>query len=165
MESIRHSSLVAEPSGAPSSKNPRRYQSPSQASRSSAAFKASRVRRHVRRGGFAARLGATAQRPTSVACRNQPSQTLSPSPFSPTRFMPSFQSPVADERQSVPPDRQTAIERERAVFEQRGAFLGNRRLKEVVASRQRSSAGPRETAINSSSTGVSPVASTYCATA
>ena len=30
----------------------------------------------------------------SAACRNQASQTLSPRPAAPTRFMPSFQSPV-----------------------------------------------------------------------
>jgi hypothetical protein len=29
-----------------------------------------------------------------VASRNQANQTLSPGPFSPTRFMPSLQSPV-----------------------------------------------------------------------
>ncbi len=35
-----------------------------------------------------------AQSAVKVACRNQPSQTLSPRPWMPTRFMPSFQSPV-----------------------------------------------------------------------
>ena len=40
------------------------------------------------------RSRASGANAVSVACRNQPSQTLSPRPCSPTRFMPSFQSPV-----------------------------------------------------------------------
>ncbi len=38
----------------------------------------------------ASAIGAKAAR---TVCRNQPSQTLSPRPSWPTRFMPSFQSP------------------------------------------------------------------------
>ena len=41
-----------------------------------------------------ARDSAIGTKAASVRYRNQPSQTLSPWPFSPTRFMPSFQSPV-----------------------------------------------------------------------
>ena len=40
------------------------------------------------------RASANGAKAISAACRNHPSQTLSPSPFSPTRFMPSFQSPA-----------------------------------------------------------------------
>ena len=59
-----------------------------------------------------ARLRRRAHRPdarsaSSAACKNQPSQTLSPLPPAPTRFMPSFQSPPADQRQTVAADRQS----------------------------------------------------------
>ena len=47
--------------------------------------------RRGRRGRAARRAARGAAR---VAHRNQPSQTLSPLPPAPTRFMPSFQSPV-----------------------------------------------------------------------
>ena len=49
------------------------------------------TRRRARGSPRASAIGANA---VSAACRNQPSQTLSPLPASPTRFMPSFQSPV-----------------------------------------------------------------------
>ena len=39
------------------------------------------------------RASAIGANPARTVCRNQPSQTLSPRPSWPTRFMPSFQSP------------------------------------------------------------------------
>ena len=51
----------------------------------------------IRRGLLADRLcdsAQTRQSAVNVAHRNQPSQTLSPRPSMPTRFMPSFQSPL-----------------------------------------------------------------------
>jgi hypothetical protein len=94
IESIRHSTFVAEPSGVPSSKKARRYQSPSQPWRSSARrsdFMWARQRSALERWPRASAIGAKAAR---TVYRNQPSQTLSPRPLLPTRFMPSFQSPV-----------------------------------------------------------------------
>ncbi len=41
-----------------------------------------------------------------IACRNHPSQTLSPLPSAPTRFMPSFQSPFPISGSSCGPSRQ-----------------------------------------------------------
>ena len=46
--------------------------------------------------------------------------------------MPSFQSPVADQRQAVRADREAAVEGPRAVLEQRGVLLGDHRLEERV---------------------------------
>ena len=46
---------------------------------------------------------------SSVAWSNQASQTLSPWPPSPTRFIPSFQSPRADQRKTVAADREARI--------------------------------------------------------
>ena len=94
MESIRHSAFVAEPSGVPSSKYARRYHSPSQPSRSSAAFSALTCSRHVSARLCSPRASAILANSQRTVCRNQPSHTLSPLPSCPTRFMPSFQSPV-----------------------------------------------------------------------
>ncbi|MCY1543066.1 hypothetical protein D9M68_788600 [compost metagenome] len=93
MESMRHSSLSFEPSQDPSSNVARRYQAPSQASRSSAVLRRAAwfFQRLARMGSRGSAKGMT----RSMALINsQPSQTLSPLPPSPTRFMPSFQSPV-----------------------------------------------------------------------
>ena len=68
----------------------------------------------------------------SVACRSQPSQTLSPLPRSPTRFMPSFQSPVPISGSAVAAEREALVEPARAVLEQRGGFVGNGGLEEAV---------------------------------
>ena len=78
MESIRHSSFVADPSGVPSSKNARRYQSPSQASLSSDACSALACARHVAARAVSPRASASGAKSLSAAYRNQPSQTLSP---------------------------------------------------------------------------------------
>ena len=62
--------------------------------------------RHVRRARrFAACLRQRQQRRSARCAESQPSQTLSPLPLSPTRFMPSFQSPAADQRQAVSAER------------------------------------------------------------
>ena len=63
----------------------------------------------------ASAIGASA---ASTACRNQPSQTLSPRPSRPTRFMPSFQSPDPIKRQAMGADGQADLDRPRAMLEQ-----------------------------------------------
>ena len=83
MESIRHSAFVAEPSGVPSSKYARRYHSPSQPSRSSAAFSALTCSRQVSARSCSPRASAIFANSQRIVCRNQPSQTLSPLPSSP----------------------------------------------------------------------------------
>jgi hypothetical protein len=87
-----HSSFITDPSGVPSSKYARRYQSPSQASstipvsqRASLRYRCARSARSRR-----AQIGANS---FSTVMRNHPSHTLSPRPMWPTRFIPSFQSP------------------------------------------------------------------------
>ena len=92
IESIRHSSLSFEPSQVPSSNVARRYHSPSQASRSSASRSLSAWARQ-RRARSESRPSASGANSSMVRSSSQPSQTLSPLPPSPTRFMPSFQSP------------------------------------------------------------------------
>ncbi len=47
----------------------------------------------------------------STSYRKKPSQTLSPLPCSPTRFMPSFQSPRAHQRQAVLAEAQARVDR------------------------------------------------------
>ncbi len=51
--------------------------------------------------------------------RNHPSQTLSPRPSMPTRFIPSFQSPAPMRGSPWVPCRHRALERPSAVFEKR----------------------------------------------
>ena len=94
IESILHSVFAAEPSGVPSSKYPRRYQSPSQlvASTRSPRTVASLV--HCTAKAASPRLRASGAKRCSTAIRKNASQTLSPLPPAPTRFMPSFQSPA-----------------------------------------------------------------------
>ena len=96
IESMRHSSLAAEPSGVPSSKNARRYQSPSQPSRSSATFSASTCsRQRARALDLAALLSARPANSLRGSCGGTSRATRSrPRRPRPTRFMPSFQSPV-----------------------------------------------------------------------
>src|SRR5438132_3109757 len=94
IESMRHASLTADPSGVPSSKYARRYHPPSQASRSSDSFSALAWPRHVVARLPSPRASATVAHSDRIGWRNQASQTLSPFPSAPTRFIPSFQSPV-----------------------------------------------------------------------
>ena len=56
---------------------------------------------------------------SSVACRNHPSQTLSPRPAAPTRFMPSFQSPAPNSGRPCEPMARARIERAHAMLVQR----------------------------------------------
>ena len=94
IESIRHSSLAAEPSGVPSSNHARRYQPPSQASRSERLLQRRSLAAPLRRAlRFAARFRHRSKGGQATCAESQASQTLSPLPPSPTLFMPSFQSP------------------------------------------------------------------------
>src|SRR5215471_10117555 len=92
MESIRHSSFCAEPSGVPSSKYARRYQSPSHAF-SRPSFNLLRCRLYLSTRVFISCCSHKGMKEVSTVDKNQPSQTLSPLPATPTRFIPSFQSP------------------------------------------------------------------------
>ncbi len=93
IESIWHSAFLLDPSGVPSSKYARRYHSPSHAlysilwPRSVASFS------HRSANAASPRRRATSANSMSTLQRKNASQTLSPLPCLPTRFMPSFQSP------------------------------------------------------------------------
>ncbi len=92
IESIRHSSSVLVPSQPPSSNVARRYQAPSQASRSSASRTVSAFARQ-RAACAGSRLSASGANSAMVRRSSDPSRTLSPWPCSPTRFMPSRSRP------------------------------------------------------------------------
>ena len=81
-----------------------------------------RARRHRR----AART--TSANGRRIETRNQPSQTLSPLPPAPTRFMPSFQSPVPMSGRPWAPVRQADRDRAEAVLVQRACLGRDRRL-------------------------------------
>jgi len=94
MASIRHSSLLIDPSHCPASVKARRYHCPSQAC--SSIDKAScslRSRYRSARSASPCCLHKSVNR-FSTSHRNQPSHTLSPRPLAPTRLIPSFQSPI-----------------------------------------------------------------------
>ena len=78
----------------------------------------SRVRRQSCARADSPRCSASRANVASVACRNQPSHTLSPFPPSPTRSMPSFQSPVPIKRQAMRAGGEACVERQRAMLEQ-----------------------------------------------
>ena len=119
IESIRHSALAAEPSGVPSSKNARRYQSPSQPWRSSArrsVFMCPRQR--SARGLLAARFRE----------RREGRQRRVQEPAQPDALAPALVTdpvhpvvPVArpDERQPVRAEREAPVDRRRAVVVER----------------------------------------------
>ena len=94
IRSMRHSSLASEPSGAPLSKKARRNQAPSQPASCSAATQPRRASSQRWARASSPRIRAKGTKPSTTLHRNQPSQTDSPRPSWPTRFMPSFQSPV-----------------------------------------------------------------------
>src|SRR6266540_1623575 len=94
IESILHSSLAFDPSGAPSSKYALLYQAPSQPFFSTAAAYACALRSSSSRAALSPRLAQCAAKRRFVATRNHASHTLSPFPSIPTRFIPSFQSPL-----------------------------------------------------------------------
>ena len=72
----------------------------------------------------------------SAAWKNQPSHTLSPLPASPTRFMPSFQSPVPISGRPCAPVREAEVEAARAMLEQRRRLVGLAGLEvEIVLAR------------------------------
>ncbi|MDT4827103.1 hypothetical protein FQZ97_604380 [compost metagenome] len=94
IRSMRHSLLIDEPSGAPLSKKARRNQAPSQPASCSAAIQP--VRAAVQRAARSCspRACAMGAKRSTTLHRNHASHTDSPRPSWPTRFMPSFQSPV-----------------------------------------------------------------------
>lgn len=93
MASMRHSPLSCEPSQVPSSKVARRYQAPSHATASMAVRTDSACARQSA-ARASPRPSASGAKRATVRISSQPSHTLSPCPSAPTRFMPSFQSPV-----------------------------------------------------------------------
>ena len=102
-ESILHSSFWAEPRGVPSSKDPRRYHSPSHARSRLAARRLASCRYRSARAR-SPRCSHRGANDVSTMWRNQPSQVLSPRPWGPTRFMPSFQSPLPMRGRPCGPD-------------------------------------------------------------
>ena len=156
MASIRHSSFAAEPSGVPSSKKPRRYQSPSQASRSSEACSDGACARHV-----AARAVSGAPR-RAVRMPSAPRTGTSQA----TRFRPALVRRRGSCHRSSRRCRSAAghgcqapgcVECEGAMLEERGSPVGDGRMKEtvVLVLLQR---WPSRNGTVSSSTGRSPVA-------
>ena len=142
MESMRHSSLVAEPSGVPSSKKPRRYQSPSQASRSSEACSA--------RGVRAPCCGAD-RLLARVGERREGGERGVQEPAEPDALaLPQFADAVhavvpvagADQRQAVGAERQALIERAGAMLEQSGGLVGDRRAGRSCRARPAPAVGP-----------------------
>ena len=81
-ESMRASVFACEPSGEPSSKNARRYQSPSHAKSSIASLNIALLARATRATDVPVRVSqSTARTSPRPRTRNQASQTLSPCPF------------------------------------------------------------------------------------
>ena len=99
-----------------------------------------------------------AMKAVSAACRNQPSQTLSPRPSSPTRFMPSFQSPVPISGRPWLPTARLWSSARAQCSNSVPALVGRRRAGRTRRARPRCSAGPVRKATVSSSTAASPVA-------
>ena len=152
---------TADPSGVPSSKNARRYHSPSQASSSTAASSAVACARHALRASAARRaLGRAPPTPTRIAWRNQASQTLSPRPSAPTRFIPSFQSPVPISGSPWLPDAR-GCDRARARSARTASPAPRTRAARSSAScSPAASRGPSRNGTVSSRTPASPVTST-----
>ena len=130
MQSIRHSSLAAEPSGcrhrtsrADTSRRPRPRARARPGERRHAPATA------MARVGFSARIGQRSKRRQRRV--QQPAEPDAFAlPFSPTRFMPSFQSPVPIKGRPWAPVGKALVERPRAVLEQRGGLVRNHRLEE-----------------------------------
>ena len=130
--SMRHSSLAAEPSGSPSSKKARRYQSPSHASRSSEARKPAACAVH-----FAARSVS----PARLSERNEGGQRRVQEPAEPDAFARALFAdavhavvPVAGshQRKPVAAERQAGVEGERAMLEQCRRPVGDDGREEAV---------------------------------
>ena len=90
---MRHSRFAATPSGLPSSNQARWYQAPSQLADSTRAPSAAASCSQAVAKAASARARASGAKRFSTPIRKNASQTLSPLPPAPTRFMPSFQSP------------------------------------------------------------------------
>jgi len=94
IRSMRASGWLADPSGLPSSKKARLNHCPSQAAPCSAWRQPCRAACHRAARVASPALRASGIQSLTMAHRNQASHTDSPLPSWPTRFMPSFQSPV-----------------------------------------------------------------------
>ena len=90
---MRHSRFFDEPTSDPSSWNARRYHAPSHEDAWTVARSKSARARHAEASLMSWTRALRAAKRSIVTHKNQPSQTLSPRPSAPTRFMPSFQSP------------------------------------------------------------------------
>ena len=156
MESMRHSSFVAEPSGVPSSNQPRRYQSPSQASLSRAVASARMCARHfAARVRVAARFGEVRER-----VERGVQQPAEPDALALAAFADPVHAVVpvaaADQRQPVGADRQAGVQGPGAMLVEAGGLVRDGRLEEALAL-----AGLQRLAVRngtaSSSTAASPV--------
>ncbi len=97
----------------------------------------------------AARCSITSAKDFSTVHRNQPSQTLSPRPSTPTRFMPSFQSPLPISGRLMRAELPRLIERAPAMFPQRRGLRGDGGTNMRSCS-PASSSGPSRNGISSS---------------
>ena len=112
--SMRHSSLSCEPSGVPSSKYARRYHAPSHACSSAARPSLARAPGASSARSWSPRASAT-RREIERRAREEPREpdALALRRASPTRFMPSFQSPPPIIGRPCGPERGAALERAR----------------------------------------------------
>ena len=82
------------------------------------------------RHGRSPRASACSANARSVVIRNQASQTLSPRPSTPTRFMPSFQSPMPISGRPCAPVVHARPQRAEAVLVDAAVLVGD--LRQVV---------------------------------
>ena len=79
------------------------------------------------RASCSPRASAIGAKAMSAACRNQPSQTLSPLPAFADAIHAVVPVAGAHQRQAVRAEREAVVERARAMLEQRRRFVGDRR--------------------------------------
>ena len=160
MESMRHSSFVAEPSGAPSSNQARRYQSPSQAWFSKAVASAPHVRPPFRRARrVAARIGQICE-----GVKRGVQHPAKPDAFALAACADTVHAVVpvaaADQRQAVAADRQAGVQGPGAMLVEAGSLGPRRSAGRSASLSPGSSSGPSRKGTASSSTAASPVTST-----
>ena len=128
--------------------------------RSSAALRAlARVRASARRARARRAPRPVGRSSQSVVCRNQPSQTLSPRPSWPTRFMPSFQSPVPISGRPCAPTARLRSSARAQCSKSVARSADDRGLEVGVVLARRRARGPSRNGTTSSSTAASPVTS------
>ena len=126
-ESICASWLVCEPSGEPSSKNPRKYHSPSQQDASTALCHFRRARPPSRGDSRLPLFHHFAERLRVPRTETSPAKHSRRALARRRRFMPSFQSPLPNKGNRCAPRLPRFIESAAAVFPQRRPFAAKYR--------------------------------------